>query len=149
MYTMRDLCRDSGLSRSTILYYDSLELLKPVGRSAANYRLYSDESLKILKRICLYREAGVSLDDIKTLLSIPENGDTNIAILENTLSRLNRQIGDLQEKQKTIINMIKTVKSDDDADNKLVERFIDDISKQITMNDAFDIHKYLYGDDEN
>ena len=36
-----ELAKSAGLSRSTLLYYDRLGLLRPVGRSESNYRLYS------------------------------------------------------------------------------------------------------------
>jgi len=37
--TVTLLARACGLSRGTVLYYESLGLLKPVRRSAGNYRL--------------------------------------------------------------------------------------------------------------
>jgi DNA-binding transcriptional MerR regulator len=119
MYTIRELCGISGLSRSTILYYDSLGLLKPVQRSTSNYRLYSDESVTLLKKICLYREAGVSLADISQLMCTPDNGDLNLDILESTLYQLNLQAQKVKDKQQVIIDMIKTIKdtkTDDDAE---------------------------------
>ena len=64
MYTIKQLCVKSGLSRSTLLYYDSLRLVQPSARSQANYRLYSDDDVKRLERVCLYKEAGVSLEEI-------------------------------------------------------------------------------------
>ena len=39
--TVGRLARAFGLSRSTLLYYDSIGLLRPTGRSPANYRLYT------------------------------------------------------------------------------------------------------------
>jgi len=42
MYTVGSLARSFGLSRSTLLYYDSIGLCKPSGRSAANYRTYTE-----------------------------------------------------------------------------------------------------------
>jgi hypothetical protein len=47
MLTIGRLAERFGLSRSTLLYYDSIELLSPSARSDANYRLYSLESLGI------------------------------------------------------------------------------------------------------
>ncbi|MCL2401400.1 MAG: MerR family transcriptional regulator [Oscillospiraceae bacterium] len=116
MYTIRDLCRISKLSRSAILYYDSLGLLKPVERSTANYRLYSDESLAALNKICLYREAGVSLADIEILLNTPESDNKSIDILEKTLFRINNQMRQVQEMQKTVVEMLKAVNGVNGAD---------------------------------
>lgn len=62
------LGRRFGLSRSTLLYYDRIGLLRPSGRSEADYRLYSHADCDRLARICAFREAGLSLDDIAKLL---------------------------------------------------------------------------------
>ncbi len=141
MYTIRDLCKISKLSRSTILYYDSLGLLKPAERSASNYRLYSDESIKTLNKICLYREAGVSLSDIGMLTDMPENDDIYIDILEKTLILLNNQAHKVQEKQKMIIDMIKTIKDNDNTEDAFDEEY--DARRKRIAQFAFDIHDYV------
>ena len=50
MYTVGHLARSFGLSRSTLLYYDSIGLCKPSGRSAANYRTYTEKDRERLGR---------------------------------------------------------------------------------------------------
>ena len=40
MWTVTKLARHCGLSRGTLLYYESIGLLKLPVRSAANYRRY-------------------------------------------------------------------------------------------------------------
>lgn len=47
--TIKDLKRHSGLSRSALLYYDSLGLL-PCQRGPQGYRIYTQETLAILDR---------------------------------------------------------------------------------------------------
>lgn len=105
MYTIKELCRISGLSRSTLLYYDSIGMLKPSARSPANYRLYSEESLKELEKICLYREAGVPVKEISKILNQQERGDTEI--LEKSLILLNREARKVREKQNLILNLLR------------------------------------------
>ena len=68
MYTIGQLSRCSGLSRSTLLYYDRKGLLNPTARTEANYRLYNDKDLTRLELILNYRETGISLEQIKQLL---------------------------------------------------------------------------------
>jgi DNA-binding transcriptional MerR regulator len=51
VYTIGRIARIFGLSRSTLLYYDSIGLLTPTGRSDAGYRLYSEDDRKRLERI--------------------------------------------------------------------------------------------------
>jgi DNA-binding transcriptional MerR regulator len=105
MYSISKLCQASGLSRSTLLYYDSIDLLKPSGRTASNYRLYSEEDQSRLAQICAYREAGVSLEQIKELLRTEGKDDKDILI--GRLSGINNELYLLRLQQKIIIEMLK------------------------------------------
>lgn len=63
------MARRYGLSRSTLLYYDRIDVLTPSGRSAAGYRRYSAADGRRLARICRYRRAGLPLATIRDLLA--------------------------------------------------------------------------------
>lgn len=147
MFTIRDLCKASKLSRSTILYYDSLGLLKPAERSESNYRLYTDESFKTLERICLYRDAGVTLEDIGTLLRKSENDDKKIDILERTLFRLNELTRKIQEKQNMITDMIKKLDDSNNIYTAFDDQCFEDFDRQESVF-GFDIHKYVFGEED-
>ena len=67
MYTISQLGAMFGLSRSTLLYYDSLGLLRPSARSEAGYRLYSDDDCTRMRQIVLFRGLGVPLSKIAAL----------------------------------------------------------------------------------
>ncbi|MHB8918733.1 MAG: MerR family transcriptional regulator [Desulfocucumaceae bacterium] len=105
MYNIAHLVKKSGLARSTLLYYDSIGLLKASGRTESNYRRYSDEDIKRLEQICIYRRAGLSIEDITKILDSPEN--TTVAILEGQLRRLNEEILKLRVQQNAIVKMLK------------------------------------------
>lgn len=109
MYTIRDLCEKSGLSRSALLYYDSIGILSPTTRSGANYRLYSEEAIKQLERICTYREAGVPLDEIGQILKMGESIER--VVLEKTLSVLNFEARKIKRQQEKITAMLQDEKS--------------------------------------
>ncbi|MBN1782712.1 MerR family transcriptional regulator [bacterium] len=100
------LARKSGLSRSTLLYYDSIGLLKPSVRSESRYRLYSVEDQKHLEQICMYRQMGIPLREIKTLLKA--SGGHAAGILENQLDQLSEQIRILRERQYAIVRLLKS-----------------------------------------
>lgn len=142
MYTIRDLCRISKLSRSTLLYYDALGLLKPAERSGTNYRYYSEESVLRLSKICLYRDAGVRLADIGALIGAPESSDLSLDILEKTLFLLNNEADKIREKQKTIVDLIKTAKGcpavpDDEEDTRA-----DELQRRLAGY-AFNVYEYV------
>ena len=55
MLSVTQLARACGVSRTTVLYYESLRLLPAPPRSNGNYRLYGDKHLNCLRQICSYR----------------------------------------------------------------------------------------------
>ena len=78
MLTVSKLADSCGLSRSTVLYYESIGLLRASSRSGANYRRYSDADAARLRQICVYRDAGLKLDDIRVLLDRPGSDPSSL-----------------------------------------------------------------------
>ena len=105
MFTIGQVAKKYGLSRSTLIYYDNIGILTPSGRSESNYRLYSDNDLKKMDRMMLFRSAGLSLDSIPSLLD--KKGDDLNSSLENRLSSINNEIQGLRNQQKVILNILK------------------------------------------
>lgn len=104
MYTVGRLAKQFSLSRSTLLYYDRIGLLKPDGRTEGNYRRYTQADAKRLERICLYRRTGLKLDDIKGVLDSPQSGLKEV--LEKRLVDLNADIGRLRDQQRLIVGLL-------------------------------------------
>jgi DNA-binding transcriptional MerR regulator len=104
-YRISRLARMYGLSRSTLLYYDRIGLLRPSARSDANYRIYSEADCQRLAQICRYRRTGLSLKEIRSLLAAPRQ--RTVKALEQRLEALNREIGDLRRQQQIIVNLLK------------------------------------------
>jgi MerR family transcriptional regulator, thiopeptide resistance regulator len=105
MYTVGKLAKKFQLSRSTLLYYDSIGLFKPSSRSDGDYRLYSETDAKRLEQICMYRRAGLPLSDIRRVLDSAEN--SLASVLENRLEELNHDIQRLRQQQHLIIGLLK------------------------------------------
>lgn len=105
MYSIGNLCREFNLSRSALLYYDTIGLLTASERTQGNYRQYSDEDKKRLSQICAFREAGVALNQIKDILDTDGMNESNI--LEKRLNELNHEIRYLRFQQKLIVEMLK------------------------------------------
>ena len=94
-----------NLSRSTLLYYDSIDLLKPSERTESNYRLYSNEDSLRLERICTFRKAGISLDEIKQILKYEDIEYSKILV--DRFNQINMEIQNLKKQQDCIANMLK------------------------------------------
>ena len=104
-YTISQLARCFGLSRSTLLYYDRIGLLQAPDRTAAGYRRYSQAEYNRLARICMFRGAGLALGDVQKLLS--GNAGPSVTILEKRLGELEDQILSLRRQQHAILAMLK------------------------------------------
>ncbi len=106
MHTISKLAKKSNLSRSTLLYYDRIDLLSPSGRTESNYRLYTEKDVERLQKICMFRQAGVPLKQIKVILN-GQKSDT-VGILEARLEGLNTEINHLRHQQQIILGLLKT-----------------------------------------
>lgn len=53
MLTISEVAELSGITRSNLLYYDEIDILKPAYRGENNYRLYSYQQLELLYIIIL------------------------------------------------------------------------------------------------
>jgi DNA-binding transcriptional MerR regulator len=105
MLTISRLARRFGLSRSTLLYYDSIGLLSPSARSESNYRLYSPKDLERMELIDVYRKAGLPLADIARLLA---SGQSELAgVLEARLRTLSAEIQGLRRQQQLVVQLLQ------------------------------------------
>lgn len=106
MLTISQLAKRFGLSRSTLLYYDSIGLLSPSLRSAANYRLYSQADVERMELIDLYRQAGLPLKDVARVLSSGQSSATELLTLR--LKSLNQEIRKLRQQQQMIVGLLES-----------------------------------------
>ncbi|MDD3081657.1 MAG: MerR family transcriptional regulator, partial [Desulfobacterales bacterium] len=107
-YTISKLARIFGLSRSALLYYDRIGLLPPSGRTGAGYRCYSEDDRAQLEQICAYRQAGLTIEDIRALQREQKPG---ASILRQRLQAIGREIQELQSKRRYLLNMFKMLTS--------------------------------------
>jgi DNA-binding transcriptional MerR regulator len=105
--TIGQVGRLSGLSRSTLLYYHRLGILRPVNRSGGNYRLYASADVERLKQVCLYRKMGVPLRDIGRLLEHRSDEAPAQAILQKRLATLEEEIGRCQSQQQQLLRLLE------------------------------------------
>ncbi len=107
VYTIGRLAKQFGLSRSTLLYYDSIGLFSPSGRSNANYRTYTEADRLRLEQICTFRRTGLSLEDINRIMKTRGNRGI-VPLLEKRLDELSREIRALRTQQHFIVTLLKS-----------------------------------------
>ena len=103
--TVTQLARACGLSRSTVLYYESLGLLKAARRSTGNYRVYGEKDLERLRQVCVYRDAGLKLVDIRGILDEPHSDAASV--LERRLVEIEEEIVRMRDHQRAIARLLK------------------------------------------
>jgi MerR family transcriptional regulator, thiopeptide resistance regulator len=105
MWTVSKFARRAGLSRTALLYYESIGLMRPPERSQGNYRCYGERDLARLLEIRAYRDAGLRLADIRVILDHPA-GDAG-AVLQRRLMELDGEIRTLREHQAAILKLLR------------------------------------------
>jgi len=83
MVTISALGKGVSLSRSALLYYDRLGLLKPSGGAAQAMSIFSGGG-RAVEEICLYRQIGIPLKEMKKLLD-KSRPNMSVEILQRRL----------------------------------------------------------------
>ena len=99
-YTVKQLAELAGVTNRTLHYYDEIGLLRPARYGDNGYRYYGEEAVFRLQQILFYRELGLSLGQIKTILDRPDF---------DLLTALEAHKRALQEKAERIKRLIDTV----------------------------------------
>jgi len=109
MFTVTKLARRCGLSRTALLYYESIGLMPPPPRSGGNYRRYGDADVERLLQIRAYRNAGLKLEDIRALLKMGSDTRSSGAatVLRKRLVELDAEIGTLRAHQQAIFRLLE------------------------------------------
>ncbi len=105
MLTVSHFARLCGLSRSAVLYYESIGLLRKPPRSRGNYRSYGDGDVARLRQIWAYRNAGLSLADIRDLLDRRDTDATSI--LKRRMLEIDAEIARMREHQQAILRLLR------------------------------------------
>ena len=96
MKTVKEVAKLTGVSVRTLHHYDTIGLLKPTQVTEAGYRLYDDFAIEKLYMILVFRELGLSLNEIAGILHAPDY-DRN-RCLENQVKLMQERIGKLQNR---------------------------------------------------
>lgn len=77
----------AGVSRRTVDFYTRLGLLRTVGRTEGNYRLYGPEAVEQIRLVRRLEQQGVSLEQVARLLARKPRRD-----LERELDLVDREL---------------------------------------------------------
>ena len=137
--TISALARSSGLSRSALLYYDRIGLLQAPRRSPSGYRLYSPGEFERLEQICLYRQMGIPLREMRKLLD-RSGENASVEILRRRLRVLGREMANIRRQQRFILELLKQKQLQQGVEMIGKERWVE-IMRAAGLNDA-DMHNW-------
>jgi len=106
----------SGVSAKMIRYYESVGLVRPAVRSAANYRAYDDAAIVALRFVARARGLGFALDDIAQLLALWNEPGRNSADVKALALRhvedLDRRVAAIQAMRTTLVRLAEQCHGD-------------------------------------
>ena len=97
----------SGVSAKMIRYYEQIGLIRPMGRTGNNYRVYGEEEVHILRFIKRARNLGFSLEETETLLKLWQDKDRTSAAVKDVADE---HVADLERRIAEMQGMVKTLK---------------------------------------
>lgn len=77
-YTIKDAAHFLNVPTSTIRFYDRQGLLPFMGRSEANYRLFTESDLAMLRSIDCLKRTGMPIKDIRLFAQWVQEGDSSL-----------------------------------------------------------------------
>ena len=106
-----ELASAAGVSADTVRYYERRKLIPRPSRTAAGYRVYSDQDVERVQFIKRAQSLGLSLDEIKAFLPVSRKSLSECRqiseLLSNKLAELDRRIAEMTGFRKTLSMYLK------------------------------------------
>ena len=108
-FTTGELARLHGISKQTLIFYDKAGVFCPREIDPHNgYRYYAADQLELLDHILILKDMGLSLQEIRAFLALPQTSDTITAlrhqqdVLRERETRLREAMARLSQKLLTL-----------------------------------------------
>lgn len=116
MYTMKDVCRETGMAYETLKFYCNEGLIPNVKRNQNNYRVFDDRDVAWIKSLSCLKNCGMSIQEMREYIDLCLKGAASIPERKVTLA---------QKREELLIKMAEIQGSIDYIDNK--QLFYDDV----------------------
>lgn len=101
IYSMKNVCEETGLSYDTLKFYCNEGLIPNVKRDKNNYRIFDERDIAWIKSLSCLKKCGMSLAEMKEYLKLCLVGASSIPdrkkILDAKLKELEQKIDELQK----------------------------------------------------
>lgn len=78
MYTMKDVCRETGMNYEALKFYCNEGLVPNVKRDANNRRVFDDRDVAWIKSLTCLKNCGMSIQEMKTYIALCLQGEASI-----------------------------------------------------------------------
>jgi MerR family mercuric resistance operon transcriptional regulator len=111
-YTIGQLARAAGVPTTTLRFYERAGLVHPTSRANNQYRLYTEQTLQIIRFIRAAQAAGLTLDDVRTLLAL-HAGDMALCkevqpLIAKRLAEVSQRLKEMRQVQRLLQSFLAT-----------------------------------------
>ena len=100
MYSAKEAAEMTGLSTSTLRYYEKEQLLPQIARNSQKYRQYTEEDIEWIKMVQCMRMANIPIQSIKKYVSLLIRGgetlEQRFGMVQDHMEDIKNQMSNLQ-----------------------------------------------------
>lgn len=100
MFTMKETCRETGMTYEALKFYCNEGLVPNVKRDKNNHRLFDERDIAWIKSLTCLKNCGMSIQEMKVYIQLCQKGESSIperkAILAQKRLELLKKMDDLQ-----------------------------------------------------
>ena len=103
LLSVKDVCNRYGITRKTLFYYDKAGLISPARRvGTQSHKVYDSSEIEKLELILKYRNAGLTIEEIREMMNLGKNASDYREILERARMRL---LNEKSKKEEELSNL--------------------------------------------
>jgi len=126
-YTITEAAKISGLPESTLRYYETIGIIRPIERdSQTKRRVYSEDDINLVIAIACLSATGLSIDDMRAYLKNREAGESGaqaqVELLSSQLKHLTDELRYAELRIEYVKSKVAFWKATASKDKKAIER---------------------------
>lgn len=103
MYTMMQVCKETGLTYQALKFYCNEGLIPDVKRDGNNRRIFDERNVKWIKDLVCLKRCGMSIQEMKEYLELCLMGESTIPQRQKLLSEKQKALrASVQELEESI-----------------------------------------------
>lgn len=92
LYSMKDVCRRTGMTYEALKFYCNQGLIPNVKRNANNYRVFDDRDVAWIESLGCLKRCGMGIQEMKEYIALCFQGEASIPERKVILQRKREQL---------------------------------------------------------